>query len=115
VPTYNEALNIVKLVTQLAQLLDEPFGESYEIIVVDDDSHRVIRRRQTRYFHCTSLDDPVQRQGQIRRMLQIGGESASGNGQRGAAHGKRNHIERPGVRHGPVRTSCLLSFGQRLM
>jgi dolichol-phosphate mannosyltransferase len=38
VPTYNEALNIVKLVTQLAQLLDEPFGESYEIIVVDDDS-----------------------------------------------------------------------------
>jgi dolichol-phosphate mannosyltransferase len=38
VPTYNEALNIVKLVTQLTQLLDEPFGESYEIIVVDDNS-----------------------------------------------------------------------------
>ena len=38
VPTYNEALNIVKLVTQLAQLLDQPFGESYEIIVVDDNS-----------------------------------------------------------------------------
>lgn len=38
VPTYNEALNIVKLVRQLAQLLDQPFGESYEIIVVDDNS-----------------------------------------------------------------------------
>jgi dolichol-phosphate mannosyltransferase len=38
VPTYNEALNIVNVVTQLAQLLDEPFGESYEIIVVDDNS-----------------------------------------------------------------------------
>lgn len=38
VPTYNEALNIVKLVKQLAQLLDKPFGESYEIIVVDDNS-----------------------------------------------------------------------------
>ena len=37
-PTYNEALNIVRVVRQLAQLLDGPFGESYEIIVVDDDS-----------------------------------------------------------------------------
>jgi len=38
VPTFNEALNIDRLVTQLAQLLDEPFGHRYEIIVVDDDS-----------------------------------------------------------------------------
>ena len=38
VPTFNEALNIGRLVTQLAQLLDAPFGDRYEIIVVDDDS-----------------------------------------------------------------------------
>jgi len=38
VPTFNEALNIDRLVTQLAQLLDEPFGHRYEIIVVDDNS-----------------------------------------------------------------------------
>jgi dolichol-phosphate mannosyltransferase len=38
VPTFNEAPNIVELVTRLAQLLDAPFGDRYEIIVVDDDS-----------------------------------------------------------------------------
>jgi dolichol-phosphate mannosyltransferase len=38
VPTFNEALNIGELVGRLVQLLDEPFGEGYEIIVVDDDS-----------------------------------------------------------------------------
>ena len=38
VPTFNEALNIDRLVTQLAQLLDEAFGQRYEIIVVDDNS-----------------------------------------------------------------------------
>jgi len=38
VPTFNEALNIDRLVSQLAQLLDGPFGDRYEIIVVDDDS-----------------------------------------------------------------------------
>ncbi len=38
VPTFNEALNIDRLVTELAQLLDEPFGQRYEIIVVDDNS-----------------------------------------------------------------------------
>ncbi len=38
VPTFNEALNIGRLVTQLSQLLDESFGQRYEIIVVDDDS-----------------------------------------------------------------------------
>jgi dolichol-phosphate mannosyltransferase len=38
VPTFNEALNIDRLVTELAQLLDGPFGRRYEIIVVDDDS-----------------------------------------------------------------------------
>jgi len=38
VPTFNEALNIDRLVTQLVQLLDEPFGQRYEIIVVDDNS-----------------------------------------------------------------------------
>jgi dolichol-phosphate mannosyltransferase len=38
VPTFNEALNIDRLVTQLAQLLDEPFGHRYEIIIVDDNS-----------------------------------------------------------------------------
>jgi dolichol-phosphate mannosyltransferase len=38
VPTFNEALNIERLVTELAQLLDEPFGHRYEIIVVDDNS-----------------------------------------------------------------------------
>ncbi len=38
VPTFNEALNIDRLVTELAQLLDEAFGQRYEIIVVDDNS-----------------------------------------------------------------------------
>jgi dolichol-phosphate mannosyltransferase len=38
VPTFNEAPNIVELVTRLTQLLDGPFGDRYEIIVVDDDS-----------------------------------------------------------------------------
>jgi dolichol-phosphate mannosyltransferase len=38
VPTFNEALNIAELVGRLTQLLDEPFGDRYEIIVVDDDS-----------------------------------------------------------------------------
>ena len=38
VPTFNEGLNIANLVGRLAQLLEEPFGERYEIIVVDDDS-----------------------------------------------------------------------------
>ncbi|MGO9717008.1 MAG: glycosyltransferase [Steroidobacteraceae bacterium] len=38
VPTFNEALNIGRLVTQLSQLLDESFGHRYEIIVVDDNS-----------------------------------------------------------------------------
>jgi dolichol-phosphate mannosyltransferase len=38
VPTFNEALNIEQLLTLLTQLLDEAFGDRYEIIVVDDDS-----------------------------------------------------------------------------
>ena len=38
VPTFNEGLNIAELVGQLTRLLEEPFGERYEIIVVDDDS-----------------------------------------------------------------------------
>lgn len=38
VPTFNEAPNIVELLTRLTRLLDEPFGDRYEIIVVDDDS-----------------------------------------------------------------------------
>ena len=38
VPTFNEALNIGEVVGRLTQLLDEPFGERYEIIVVDDNS-----------------------------------------------------------------------------
>ncbi len=38
VPTFNEALNIGRLVTQLSQLLDVSFGHRYEIIVVDDNS-----------------------------------------------------------------------------
>jgi len=38
VPTFNEALNIANLVGQLTRLLEEPFGERYEIIVVDDNS-----------------------------------------------------------------------------
>ncbi len=38
VPTFNEGLNIANLVGQLTRLLEEPFGERYEIIVVDDDS-----------------------------------------------------------------------------
>ncbi len=37
-PTFNEGLNIANLVGQLTRLLEEPFGERYEIIVVDDDS-----------------------------------------------------------------------------
>jgi len=38
VPTFNEAQNIANLVGQLTRLLEEPFGERYEIIVVDDNS-----------------------------------------------------------------------------
>ncbi len=38
VPTFNEALNIGEVVGRLTQLLDESFGERYEIIVVDDNS-----------------------------------------------------------------------------
>jgi dolichol-phosphate mannosyltransferase len=38
VPTFNEALNIANLVGQLTRLLEERFGERYEIIVVDDNS-----------------------------------------------------------------------------
>lgn len=38
VPTYNESKNIREMVTRLAQLLDAPYGTSYEIIVVDDNS-----------------------------------------------------------------------------
>lgn len=38
VPTHNESKNIHEMVRLLAALLDEPFGESYEIIVVDDNS-----------------------------------------------------------------------------
>ena len=38
VPTYNEAKNIREMVGRIAGLLDGPLGESYEIIVVDDDS-----------------------------------------------------------------------------
>src|SRR6202011_4370305 len=38
VPTYNESKNIEEMVRRLASLLDAPFGNSYEIIVVDDDS-----------------------------------------------------------------------------
>src|SRR5271170_4564762 len=38
VPTFNEAMNVGELVSRLVQLLDEPFGDRYEIIVVDDDS-----------------------------------------------------------------------------
>jgi len=38
VPTYNESKNLPVLVEQLEELLEPLLGESYEIIVVDDDS-----------------------------------------------------------------------------
>jgi dolichol-phosphate mannosyltransferase len=38
IPTYNERENIEELVHKLSALLDEPLGEAYELIVVDDDS-----------------------------------------------------------------------------
>ncbi len=38
IPTYNEAKNVGQLVERLTALLDPPLGDSYELIVVDDDS-----------------------------------------------------------------------------
>jgi dolichol-phosphate mannosyltransferase len=38
IPTYKESKNIGELVRCLTQLLDEPLGDAYELIVVDDDS-----------------------------------------------------------------------------
>jgi dolichol-phosphate mannosyltransferase len=38
VPTYNESKNVPVLIAELEALLDPVLGESYEIIVVDDDS-----------------------------------------------------------------------------
>jgi dolichol-phosphate mannosyltransferase len=38
IPTYNEAKNIATLTAQLEALLEPTLGESYELIVVDDDS-----------------------------------------------------------------------------
>ena len=38
VPTYNESKNLAKLVESLTQLLNDYFRESYELIIVDDDS-----------------------------------------------------------------------------
>ncbi len=38
IPTFNESKNILPLVEQLERLLDPILGESYELIVVDDDS-----------------------------------------------------------------------------
>ena len=38
VPTYNESKNIAEMVRRLATLLDGALGQSYEIIVVDDNS-----------------------------------------------------------------------------
>ncbi len=37
-PTYNEAKNVSEIVRRLTVLLDEALGDSYELIVVDDDS-----------------------------------------------------------------------------
>lgn len=37
-PTYNESKNIAALIEQLERLFDPVLGESYELIVVDDDS-----------------------------------------------------------------------------
>ena len=38
VPTYNEAANVAEMVARLSAMLDEAFGNRYEIVVVDDDS-----------------------------------------------------------------------------
>jgi len=38
IPTFNESKNVPSLVNQLEALLDPVLGESYELIVVDDDS-----------------------------------------------------------------------------
>jgi dolichol-phosphate mannosyltransferase len=38
VPTYNESKNLAKLVEILTRLLNDYFGDSYELIIVDDDS-----------------------------------------------------------------------------
>jgi dolichol-phosphate mannosyltransferase len=38
VPTYNESKNLAKLVEILTQLLNDYFNDSYELIIVDDDS-----------------------------------------------------------------------------
>ena len=38
VPTYNESKNLAKLVEILTRLLNDYFGDSYELMIVDDDS-----------------------------------------------------------------------------
>jgi len=38
VPTYNESVNLPILVEQLTAVLEEPLGQAYEIVVVDDNS-----------------------------------------------------------------------------
>jgi dolichol-phosphate mannosyltransferase len=38
IPTYNESKNVAELVKQLTALLDPVLGDSYELVVVDDDS-----------------------------------------------------------------------------
>jgi dolichol-phosphate mannosyltransferase len=38
IPTFNESKNVGELVARLTELLEEPLGGAYELIVVDDDS-----------------------------------------------------------------------------
>lgn len=38
IPTFNESKNVAEIVRRLADLLDGPLGDAYELIVVDDDS-----------------------------------------------------------------------------
>jgi dolichol-phosphate mannosyltransferase len=56
VPTFNEALNIRELITQLTRLLDAELGDGYEIIVVDDDSpDRTWELAQALTLECPQL------------------------------------------------------------
>jgi dolichol-phosphate mannosyltransferase len=66
IPTYNEAKNIAVLVGQLEALLEPVLGESYELIVVDDDSP------DRTWEHAMSLSARHPRMRVVRRTAERG-------------------------------------------
>ncbi len=86
VPTYNERPNIRALVERISQILDPVLGQSYELIVVDDDSPdrtwelaqslcadypqlQVVRRQQERGLATAVIRGWQEGQGQILAVI----------------------------------------------